>query len=303
MFTALSHLVDTDQADAEYQVWVKNAPCLPVAFQQLQGINLKDRLQCILQLFPHLRNGKAVVDYFLSHIVFPKEMKQFPDKLSVSGWDIGKEKKHVTTGFSGTNDSRRLLPLFVTQLDLPEQKHTNALVLEYLLQPVNGVELLSAAPTASAEEQSSDAQHLLSAVMKLDPPVQVILDVGAQILEYDNLGLAKEWLKLSHASKEAAVFVNASDELCVVDRKGRVDLLQTSPFASRLDACLAFLDESHTRGIDLRLPLNYRAAVTLGAHLSKDRLVQACMRMRKLGQGQSVVFCISPRFRPRSRKT
>lgn len=294
MFTALGHLVDTDQADAEYQLWVKNAPSLPLAFQQLQGINLKDRLQCVLQLFPHLRNGKAVVDYFLSHIVFPKEMKQFPDKLSVSGWDIGKEKQHVTTGFSGTNDSRRLLPLFVTQLDLPEQKHTNALVLEYLLQPVNGVELLSATPAASGEEQSSDAQHLLSAVMKLDPPVQVILDVGAQILEYDNLGLAKEWLTLSDASKEAAVFVNSSDELCVVDRKGRVDLLQTSPFASRLDACLAFLDESHTRGIDLKLPLNYRAAVTLGAHLSKDRLVQACMRMRKLGQGQSVVFCISP---------
>ncbi|KAM0708220.1 hypothetical protein Q7P35_004870 [Cladosporium inversicolor] len=294
MFTVLGHLVDTDQADAEYQAWVKNAPGLPVAFQQLQGINLKDRLQCILQLFPHLRNGKAVVDYFLSHIIFPKEMKQFPDKLSVSGWDIGKEKKHVTTGFSGTNDSRRLLPLFVTQLDLPEQKHTNALVLEYLLQPVNGVELLSTTPAALREEQSSDAQHLLSAVMMLDPPVQVILDVGAQILEYDNLGLAKEWLKLSDASKEAAVFVNASDELCVVDRKGRFDLLQTSPFASRLDACLAFLDESHTRGIDLKLPLNYRAAVTLGAHLSKDRLVQACMRMRKLGQGQSVVFCISP---------
>jgi hypothetical protein len=291
MFTALGHLVDTDQADAEYQVWVKNASSLPVAFHQLQGINLKDRLQCILQLFPHLRKGKAVVDYFLSHIVFPKEMKQFPDKLSVSGWDIGKQKQHVTTGFSGTNDSRHLLPLFVTQLDLPEQKHTNALVLEHLLKPVNGVELMSA---SLPEQQISDAEHLLSAVLRLDPPVQVILDVGAQILEYDNLGLAKEWLKLSDNSKEAVVFVNDADELCVVDRKGRVDSLQTSPFISRMSVCLIFLDESHTRGIDLKLPLDYRAAVTLGAHLTKDRLVQACMRMRKLGQGQTVVFCISP---------
>jgi hypothetical protein len=252
---------------------------------------LKDRLQCILQLFPHLRKGKAVVDYFLSHIVFPKEMKQFPDKLSVSGWDIGKQKQHVTTGFSGTNDSRHLLPLFVTQLDLPEQKHTNALVLEHLLKPVNGVELMSA---SLPEQQISDAEHLLSAVLRLDPPVQVILDVGAQILEYDNLGLAKEWLKLSDNSKEAVVFVNDADELCVVDRKGRVDSLQTSPFISRMSVCLIFLDESHTRGIDLKLPLDYRAAVTLGAHLTKDRLVQACMRMRKLGQGQTVVFCISP---------
>ena len=290
MFTSLGHLMDCDQADAEYQTWVKSTPKIPVAFQQLQGINLKDRLQCILQLFPHLRKGKAVVDYFLSRIVFPKEMREFPHKLSVSGWDIGKPKQLVTTGFSGTNDSRRLLPLFVKQLDLPEQKHTNALVLECLLQPVSGVELIS---TVGAEEHTTDAERLLSTVICLDPPVQVIIDVGAQILEYDNLGLSKEWLRLSGSSKEAVVFVNDSDELCVVDRKGRVDSLQTSPFASRLDVCLVFLDECHTRGIDLKLPLDRRAAVTLGAHLTKDRLVQACIRMRKLGQGQSVVFCIS----------
>ena len=46
-------------------------------------------------------------------------------------------------------------------------------------------------------------------------------------------------------------------------------------------------------GIDLKLPPHYRTAVTLGAHLTKDRLVQACTRTRKLGKGQSVVFCVS----------
>jgi hypothetical protein len=33
-------------------------------------------------------------------------------------------------------------------------------------------------------------------------------------------------------------------------------------------------DECHTSGIDLRLPQDYRAAVTLGANLTKDKLVQ-----------------------------
>jgi len=103
----------------------------------------------------------------------------------------------------------------------------------------------------------------------------------------------------SDNDKEAAVFVNSLDELCVVDRSDRVDLLQTSPYYSRLDICLVFLDESHTRGTDLKLPGNYRAAVTLGAHLTKDRLVQACMRMRKLGQGQTVVFCIPQEIQSR----
>jgi hypothetical protein len=31
-----------------------------------------------------------------------------------------------------------------------------------------------------------------------------------------------------------------------------------------MEACFVFLDEAHTRGIDLKLPSNYRAAVTLG---------------------------------------
>ncbi|KAH7361099.1 hypothetical protein BKA66DRAFT_383327, partial [Pyrenochaeta sp. MPI-SDFR-AT-0127] len=42
----------------------------------------------------------------------------------------------------------------------------------------------------------------------------------------------------------------------------------------------------------LRIPKYYRAAITLGANLTKDTLVQAYMRIRKLGKGQLVIFCI-----------
>ena len=73
---------------------------------------------------------------------------------------------------------------------------------------------------------------------------------------------------------KAVVFVNEDDELSVVDRNGRIESLQTSSFSAQLDICLVFLDEAHTRGIDLKLPKHYRAAVTLGASLTKDRLVQ-----------------------------
>lgn len=166
MFTAFGHLMSSDQADIEYQTWVKCAPDVPLAFRQLPGVNLKDRMQCVTHVFPALRFSKAATDYFLSHIVFPKEMKQYPHKLSASGWDIGKKKTLVTTGFSGTNDSRRLLPLFVKQLDLEQQTHTNALVLEYLLQPDNGVELM---PPVATNEHITDAKRLLTTVLELDP--------------------------------------------------------------------------------------------------------------------------------------
>lgn len=289
---AFEHIKQSDQADMEYQAWVNDADDLPLKFQNLEGINLEDSTQCETGVFPQLRYGKAVIDYFLSHVVFPREMREFPQKLSASGWDIGQRKTHATTGFSGTNDSRVTLPLSVTQLDLPNQTHTNAMVLDYLLQPENTIALMDYSGEDSA--LMSDAERLLSMVVALKPPVRVILDVGAQILELDNLGVAKRWLDMvpDDGKTQAVVFFDANDHICVLDRKGQVQELYTSPFIAQLDRCLVFLDEAHTRGTDLRFPQDYRAAVTLGANLTKDRLVQACMRMRELGRGQSVLFCV-----------
>ncbi|PNP47794.1 hypothetical protein THARTR1_10479 [Trichoderma harzianum] len=300
LFASFDHLLRADQAEVQYQDWVLDAPDLPDAFKSLAGVTMKDRHQAIHEIFPHFRFAKNAIDYFLSHIVFTKEMKEFPEKLSASGWDIGQIKTLPTTGFSGTCDSRNLMPLDMKHLDLPEQRHTNSLVLSNILQPENSV-----APIQKVYgTQISDTEVLLDLVISMDPPVQVILDVGAQILELTNVQLATTWLESVPESqgKKAVVYFDDHDELCVVDRQGRVESLQTSPYGQQLDLCLVYLDEAHTRGTDLKLPTNYRAAVTLGPGLTKDRLVQACMRMRKLGQGQSVVFCISEEIQVRISK-
>ncbi|KAH9884051.1 hypothetical protein F4778DRAFT_800368 [Xylariomycetidae sp. FL2044] len=133
--------------------------------------------------------------------------------------------------------------------------------------------LLPSRPYASV----TDTDHLLETVVRMERPTRVILDVDD--------------------TTEAAVFVNHDNELSVVDRQGRVELLQTSSYTAQLDSCLVFLDEAHTRGIDLRLPCDYRAAVILGANVTKEKLVQACIRLRKLGKGQSVVFCVNAEIR------
>ena len=49
-------------------------------------------------------------------------------------------------------------------------------------------------------------------------------------------------------------------------------------------------DDIHTRGTDFKFPIPTVAYVTLGRELPKDKLVQASMRMRQLGQGHSVNF-------------
>ncbi|SPJ89726.1 uncharacterized protein FTOL_13087 [Fusarium torulosum] len=120
LFSAFRLLTKSDNARTEYHEWTRTAPTLPSSFKTLEGVNLRDRAQFKEEIYPHLRYSKLAIDYYLSHLVFSKEAKEFPHKLSASGWDLAKIKDHPTTGFSGTNDSRYVLPTDIKQLDLPE---------------------------------------------------------------------------------------------------------------------------------------------------------------------------------------
>ncbi|GAB1318054.1 ubiquitinyl hydrolase 1 [Madurella fahalii] len=298
---SLETLSKSDQAEQEYTRWASASPRLPSSLRQFPSVNLKDSALCTQQIFPALRFAKPAVDFYLGNIVFPKEMREFPLKLSASGWDLARPKPHPLTGFSGTTDSKYALPLSIETLDLPEQRHTNSAVLACLLRNENTV--LELGGDCSPHPSALTVDMLLSATTS-SPPMRVILDVGAQIIELSNLQVAKRWLDLvPHDEADAVIFFNDHDELSVLTRNGMVDSFLTSPFAAQTDHCLAFLDQAHTRGTDLRLPDDYRAAVTLGPGVTKDTLVQACMRMRKLGNGQSVTFCVSPEMQRRIRRS
>ncbi|RAQ98973.1 hypothetical protein DDE82_008722 [Stemphylium lycopersici] len=289
LFDTFVHLLKSDQSVIHYDDFVSTASSsLPKAFKQLSGISIKDRHQCITEVFPHLRHSKKAIDYYLSYLVFPKQLKQFPEKLSASGWDLAIKKPHPTTGFSGTNDTLHLLPLDIKHLDLPSQHHTNAQVLSYLLMDETLVETLPVRKTGAA---ISDGEHLLNFVGNLNTDVRVLLDCGASILEQNNRQVAETWLKMRDSDIEAVVYFE-DEELSVLDRNSRIELFQTSPYAKMLGSCIIYLDEAHTRGTDLKLPRHYRAALTLGSQLSKDRLTQAAMRMRKLGHGQAITFVV-----------
>ncbi|KAH9870515.1 hypothetical protein IAQ61_005991 [Plenodomus lingam] len=298
LFDTLTHLLSSDQANIHYDEFVSTASStLPSAFRQLSGLSIRDRHQCVMEIFPALRHSKKAIDYFLSYLVFPKQLKQFPSKLSNSSWNLGMKKAHPLSGFSGTNDTLHLLPLDVKHLDLPSQSHTNAQVLAFLLQEETSVKLLP--PRSNIDK--SDGQHLLNVVEQLNFDIRVVLDCGGYIMEQSNKQVAKTWLNMSNSDIQAVVYFQ-DEELSVLDRSGRVESFQTSPFAKNLEVCMVYLDEAHTRGTDLKLPRDYRAAVTLGSQLTKDRLAQACMRLRKLGHGQSVTFIVPEEIAIKIRK-
>ena len=271
MLASFEALLSSDHASEEYAHWVQDTVKLPLAFRQLTGVNLGNLRQCYREVFPPLRFTTRIINFYMSNIVFPAEMKEFPQKLSSSGWDIAKEKRHFTTGFSGTNDSRYLLPLSIGQRDLPQQLSTNAGVLGRLLRPENiVVDISQPSPTGAF-----DATTLIKMASMLDPPARVILDVGAQVLELQNEDMAWKWLSsVPDSEAQAVIFFDSRNEICVLSRDRSKELLEVSPFLKQMDACLVYLDEAHTRGTDLKMPTDYRAIVTLCHGLTKDRLTQ-----------------------------
>ncbi|OAA50407.1 hypothetical protein NOR_00857 [Metarhizium rileyi] len=279
----------SDWSHIEYQLWVKAAPGIPMAWHDVKGVNLEDLELCKRDLFPHLRFIRACIDYYLSFIVFPKQIREYSENISASGWDIGKPKSMVTTGFSGTHDLEPLLPLTMNQLDLPSQSHTDALVLEKMLGLHNSILCIGAPKTDNISAE------FLSRIVTYEPAIRVIVDVGTYMIDLTNHQVVRTWLHILHErgiAIDAAIYCDDKHELTVLDRYGKVESLRLSPFSKQIHKCLVFLDEAHSRGTDLKLPSTYKAAVTLGRNLTKDKLAQACMRMRMLGDGQTIMFCI-----------
>ncbi|KAL2825471.1 hypothetical protein BDW59DRAFT_161697 [Aspergillus cavernicola] len=288
-----SLIVKENDAGVEYQSWIaRRQDQLPEDLHSFHGVNLEDTQSFKQYLYPHLQYQKGIIDFFLSRVVFPREAKEFPFKLSTSAWDIpSKLGLPLTTGFSGTNDNRYLLPMSMPQRDLPYLLHTNAMVLSQLLREENKKCVLA----EDANGHQLPVTELLHLINNQDPPIKVIIDVGALILESGNQETAELWLStVSKDRASAAIFYDEADEAMVVDRDGYIERLLASSFRERMNLCLVFLDQHHSRGVDLKIPRTYRAAVTLGPRLTKDRLVQACHRMRELGNGQSVAFFMPP---------
>jgi len=139
MLLCFGLLTKLDDPEMEYDHWVEleRDKDFPETLRQLSGVNTEDGTQVKDYLVPLFSRNKRVVDFYLSQVVFPRAAREFPSKLPTSAWDLVEDKKNLTTGFSGTNDNRYLLPTSITQEVPGFELGTNALVLQYLLRPEN----------------------------------------------------------------------------------------------------------------------------------------------------------------------
>lgn len=272
----LRHVLSSNDPPTEYDRWTSGSDTLPEALHHWNVINIDDQGQ-LEELWKHLRFNRSVLDHYMNNFVFPIHAKQFGIKLQASGWDLplfSKSQLEVngiscarTTGFSGTNDNKMMLPLTVRQDDLPSLLQTNAEVLTYLLQNRN-----RQYHRAVHQDKRLTEEGLLRKLSAMH--IRILIDAGAYILEMSNEQLVKTWLDIDTPAK-AAVFFGADNRAWVRYRGGKesVPLLATA-FVNHLEDCLVYLDEAHTRGIDLKLPQDARGALTLALGQTKDHTVQ-----------------------------
>ena len=260
MCQCLRILLKSDEPSEQYTRWIDGCSALPEGLRNFAAVNMEDKCQIMQNLWPALRYSKRLVDFYLYQVVFPREGKDFEQKLSTSGWDIPLRRSdsivvkeeastvsvsfRISTGFSGTNDNRFNLPDNIEQQDLPDLSHTSAKVLKDVL----GRENLRYQCAEDENGQQVSAKELVKQIIGADANIRVLIDVGAQIMDVDNLELIRLWLGLTRETEvEAGVYCDGQDNVMVLDRKGRTEPLHVSSFQSRMDRCLVYLDEVHTR--------------------------------------------------------
>ncbi|XP_055325640.1 uncharacterized protein LOC129579505 [Sitodiplosis mosellana] len=280
LFQVFNILEDSSDKANIYAKWISGIPNdqVDASIESYSGINLDDPDQRNDVLFPLFRRNMNVIDFWLSNVVYPQELKIFKKKLMCTAWDLCSEHlEHRVTGFSGTNDTKDILPVTISQNDLAELERTNEEMRQILLSPKNMV----------YEKSAKVSTEILQELVQRD--IRVLLDSGALMLELNNKETAVEWLKLA-LDRDAAIYFDEQDILQTIDRNGCVVEFDYSVYRENLSTCVVYLDDAHTRGTDLKFPSNWMACVTLSGDITCDKTVQSCMRMRELKTTQSILF-------------
>jgi hypothetical protein len=279
--SALRHLLQSKTKVAAYLEWTLNIE--NATLRDVRSLNIEDNT-AVNTLYELLKFEMNVIDYYLQQCLLRQFCKQFPYKVSTSGWDLCDfDRPYKSRGFSGTNDTQWILPTPVKQFSLSKLQYTNIEVMANLLSPRN-----SSYTNLDPHITSKAIVDLLSEKSN----IEVIIDSGALIVDMSNIEIAKYWLS-KRRDKKACVCFNDDDRLVVVTRTHPETYLALSPFLNKMGDCLIYIDDGHTRGTDLVLPPSYSAVVTLGRGLCRDKLVQSCMRMRLLATTHSVSFWAS----------
>eukprot|EP01036_Dinobryon_divergens_P022332 gene22332-30577_t len=307
LLDAFKHLLSIGPVaqDSIYKTWLERsasaiAPSDRKSIENVSKVDLSNTVQRDL-LVKYFCKNMETINYWLAFVVFPKDTRQYPERMSVNGWHLCSNADVAPVGFSGTNDNKMLLPLQVKQIDIPERKDllgTNGKMMTLIIKNTRYVDVDTSNQSNKAVGKYFSVSYWTQDQVAPAPTTTVLdkivthlvrenanalIDAGGLIVGRNNRDVAKELAK--HFSA-VVYFDTDKSNWYVVDKIGRQWVLSNSPIRER-DAFVYF-DDRRCRGSDMKLKPNAHAMLTIGPKMCKDKLMQAAGRMRQLDKGQTI---------------
>ena len=298
-FNALLSIGDMAQKSI-YQIWFDlSKPSIiedscEDKLNSVVKIDLSNNILVTL-LVKYYRYNTATINFWLESVVLPVETMQFPSRLEATSWDIATNSSKQVAGFSGTNDSKILLPSSLSWTDSNELelKATDG----KMLHLISNYSSFYAFPKELNVSNKTN-NNLLQWMKILDTVVDLSKNCGTFLAALIDSGA----LMAGPSNKDVAIYLAERldpdifqgvvyfdlNQWWVRDGLGREWPKHASPIHEQ--DSFVYFDESRCRGTDMKLKLNAEAVLTLGPKMCKDKLMQAAGRMRQLESGQKLLI-------------
>ena len=270
----------------EYSSWFDSSKALMQMEEQVQidSVNKIDlsNPSMLNLMYRFYRYNMKTIHFWLSKVVLPQETMVFPHRLVANAWNLADNSRKNVLGFSGTNDTKLLLPLQLSQStpNSAQLEATNGKMLAMFMRN-SIVHCLTTSISISDEVLSFAVKtHLCSS----------LIDAGALMAGLNNEAVAEKIIKLLNeidsCLKGVVYFDDCKREWSFRNKVGRIWSLISSPVHER--EAFVYFDESRCRGADMKLNSTAVAGLTIGPGMCKDKLMQAAFRMRQLDRGQKL---------------
>ncbi|MFA5878676.1 MAG: DUF3638 domain-containing protein [Candidatus Margulisiibacteriota bacterium] len=253
--------------------WLQNSDLKDL---QINSIDLRDT-ELIEKIRTILNKVPEAVFHYYNTLVFPKmQIAEF--KLSSNPEDIGKLICPIMLGFTGTPDNADTYPEGFDVTPIPED---TGRTLWQLLDPhISTIEILP----------STNPHDFLRQIHLYE--YHAFIDNGALFNGQDNETAAQ--LLFDHLTPKLfdgiVYFDDKTNQLVIKDRHGKIELLANSKIP--MERRFTYYDNAHTTGTDVPQAISAKALRTVSHANSFRDHGQSAARMRKLGQGQSVINLI-----------
>lgn len=233
----------------------------------------------------------AVVERYLTQIVFPAVMKRQETNLSVAGFDLGATGIFASAiGFSGTPSD--MLPAALGSCHFERGSEGK------IVSTLTDAAVVSTTALSTDWTVRSVLRAIATAGADGGQPLHALIDTGALVTGLSNQAVASFLLTSGLAHVDGVVFLGPDDAPLVMlrgaDRHGRRPVIPLAQCGLPVERRFTFYDQVHTVGIDVAQAPNAVAAVTLGKDMTLRHYSQGAYRMRGIGQGQRVSVFVPP---------